>query len=127
MDTYDPLCAPDPGAWLALDEGERILLVERYHEEAGEPVPEAGMTVHATIHVVVENQVAEGMEIVAATLERLVAEGLDRHDAVHAVGAVLSEEMFRLLQEEDAAGFRHAWYAERLNRLTAAGWRQGKW
>ncbi len=123
MDTYDPACAPDPEAWLALDEDERILLVEAYHEEAGEPVPEAGMTVH----VMVENQVAEGVETVAATLERLVAEGLDRHEAVHAVGAVLAEEVFHLLQGGDAAEFRHARYAKRLDRLTAARWRRGKW
>ena len=42
--------------WLALDEGERIYLVEKYHEASRINVPNP--TTHAVIHVVVENQLA---------------------------------------------------------------------
>ena len=76
IERYDPQHAPDPEAWLALDEGERTELVLQYHRRARVRLPNARL--HATIHVVVENQVALGDEIpVRRTLERLRAEGLD--------------------------------------------------
>ena len=31
MGKYDPLKAPNPVAWLAMDESDRIMVVERYH------------------------------------------------------------------------------------------------
>jgi hypothetical protein len=30
MNKYDPQKAPDPAEWLAMDEGERIALVQQY-------------------------------------------------------------------------------------------------
>ncbi len=40
-------------------------------------------------HVVVENQIALGDEIpVARNLHQLMAQGLDRHDAIHAIASV---------------------------------------
>jgi hypothetical protein len=54
-------------------------------------------SLHAAIHVVVENQVALGGEIpVQETLARLMGEGLSRHEAVHAVGSVLAGILFDL-------------------------------
>lgn len=35
------------------------------------------------------------------TLERLLHEGLDRHDAVHAIGSVLSAHMYHIMKEQD--------------------------
>ncbi len=89
MDGYDPERAPDPEWWLSLDESERMdLAQESQHEDEQLPSPRS----HAAIHLVIENQVAMGDEIpVAATLQRLLAEGLGRHDAVHAIGSVLSK------------------------------------
>ena len=82
---YDPLEAPEPEEWLALDEAERIRLAERYHRRAHIRVP--NIKAHATIHVVVENQIALGDEIpVRATLDRLMGEGLDRHEAILRAG-----------------------------------------
>src|SRR5439155_21707934 len=95
---YDPQHAPDPEAWLALDEAERTELVFQYHLRARVRLPNARL--HATIHVVVENQVALGDEIpVRRTLERLRAEGLDRHDAVHAACSVLAKGIFVFVTE----------------------------
>ena len=81
VNAYDPLDAPNPGQWLALDEGERLRLVIEHHRQTGVELPsEEG---HAAIHVVVENQAALGDEVpTQATLARLMREGLDRHDAV---------------------------------------------
>ncbi len=75
---------PDQGKWQAHSEGERIEAVEAYHRKQGVRVPNP--LLHATIDVVVENQVALGDEIpVRQTLIRLMQEGLDRHDAVQAI------------------------------------------
>jgi hypothetical protein len=47
-------------------------------------------------HVVVENQVALGEATsVPEALDRLINEGLDRHDAVHAVGSVHEDSIRR--------------------------------
>ena len=122
---YDPQRAPDPKTWLALDEEERIVLVLQYHRRARVRLPNARL--HATIHVVVENQVALGDEIpVRRTLERLRAEGLDRHDAVHAAGSVLAKRIYDLLKEGLPAGDPNEPYWAELESLTAEGWRRGR-
>jgi hypothetical protein len=121
--TYDPLVAPDPEEWLALDEEERIALVMDFHRRARIRVPKAN--VHATIHSVVENQVAEGDALpVRRTLERLMEEGLDRHDAIHAIGGVLIGHLSDLLKAGHVEGDPNAPYFAELERLTAPRWRQ---
>jgi hypothetical protein len=60
MRRYDPIKAPTPEEWLALDEQERIILAEDYHRRARIRLPNA--TLHATMHAVVENQIALGDE-----------------------------------------------------------------
>src|SRR5260370_24212594 len=96
MKRYDPLKRPEPEAWQLLDEQERLNLVEDFHRRARVQLPNA--KVHAVIHVIVENQIALGDEIpVKRTVQRLMSEGLDRHDAVHAVGSVLIGHIGELL------------------------------
>jgi hypothetical protein len=120
---YDPDVAPDPAAWLALDEGERVYLVRAYHKRAGIRGPKA--SVHATIHAVVENQAALGDELpVRRTIERLMTEGLDRHEAIHAIGSVLIGRLFELAKDESAdTEFSQAAYNAEIERLTAESWR----
>lgn len=62
MTTYDPDAGPVATEWLAIDEAERIALVESYHRRGRIRVPQ--LTPHATIHVVVENQIALGEAVV---------------------------------------------------------------
>jgi hypothetical protein len=115
---YNPLRAPDPQAWLALDEADRIELAHRYHQRAKVKLPSP--EVHAVVHVVVENQAAFGDETpVAAALERLVGEGLDRHEAIHAVGSVLAQHLWEGLQGTEIDS--DAYYAE-VAQLTAQSW-----
>jgi hypothetical protein len=125
MDRYDPLLPPDPEQWQAIDEEERIELVEDYHRRARIRVPKS--KAHALIHVVVENQIALGDEIpVRRTLQRLMAEGLDRHDAIHAVGSVLAGHMNELMRSPESSASEDAnrrYYAA-LERLTAEAWRR---
>ena len=90
MMRYDPDRQPDAEAWLAVDESERLDLVMDYHRRAAVRLENA--KVHAVAHVVVENQVLLGEETpVAATLDRLMQEGLNRHDAIHAIGGAFIE------------------------------------
>ena len=78
------------------------------------------------LHVIVENQVVLGDEIpVRRTLERLRAEGLDRHDAVHAVGSVVAKRIYELLKEGLPAGDPNEPYWAELESLNAEGWRHG--
>jgi hypothetical protein len=122
MDTYDPLEAPDSAAWLALDEGERIALVEAYHRKSRIKLP--NVRIHATVHVMVENQVALGDEIpVRATLERLQRQGLARHDAIHAIAGVFVEHLNTVVQAEGKVDDLNAAYYKRLESLTPASWR----
>ncbi len=121
MDIYDPLDAPDPDEWLALDEAERLMLVIEHHRQTEVELPsEEG---HAATHVVVENQAAMGDEVpTQATLERLMREGLDRHDAVHAVGSVLVNHVQEILSRADEGPDPNTRYFDELQRLTAAKW-----
>ena len=52
---------------------------------------------HASIHVVVQNQLALGVDVVSSTFDRLMCQGLDRHETIHAIGAVLAENIYSLL------------------------------
>lgn len=125
MHRYDPLQAPDPKEWSAMDEQERMRLVEQYHRRAGIRLP--NQRVHAVIHAVIETQIAVGDELpVRRTLERLMSEGLDRHDAIHAVGWVLTLHMSDLVSRADVVSKtdpNDAYYAA-LERLTAEEWLQ---
>ncbi len=125
MKPYDPLHAPDATEWLATDEGERIQLVHDYHRRAKVKLPDARL--HATIHVVVENQVALGDELpVRRTVDRLQAEGLDRHDAIHAVGAVLAEHMHGLMTKGSQMASPNELYWASLDKLSAKAWRRSR-
>ncbi len=126
MEQYNPQNAPDPDEWQAISEDERIDLVREFHEQAEEEVPDGGENIHAVFHVIVENQIAMNLPPVAATVEKLIRQGLNRHEAIHAVGAVLSGDMHELLH-----GDKESWepqqYRRRLEKLTAKRWRKGKW
>lgn len=120
---YDPHTPPDADLWQGLDEDEQVQLVLAYHRAAGDVLPNP--RAHAALHVVVENQIALGQTIpVAATLIRLQNEGLDRHEAIHAVASVLAGHMKDLLTTGELGGDPNREYYERLGGLTAEGWRR---
>jgi hypothetical protein len=57
--------------------------------------------VHVAIHQVVENQLAENdPPQTAETLEALLRAGYERHNAIHAIGRVVSDEIFAILKEK---------------------------
>ena len=120
--TYNPLKAPDPKRWLAMDEAIRLKMVVSYHRKKRFDLPNE--RIHAAIHVVVENQVAMRDELpVAAKLERLMNEGLDRHDAIHAIGSVLAGRMWEVSQSDAEPQLDpNVSYFDELAELTAQGW-----
>ena len=122
---YDADKSPDPEEWLELDESDRIDLVIDYHISAKQPVGESER-VHAVAHVIVEDQAAMGnATVVPATLDRLMREGLDRHDAVHAIGSVLMGIVFDTLKNPGKQVDINIAYGRQLAELTAASWRAG--
>lgn len=122
MATYEPSKKPIAEEWLALDEAERIELVRAFHRRQKNLVP--NLDAHAVVHVVVENQLAEDFPAAKAALARLQSEGLDRHDAVHAVGSVLLEHMQNLMKGSPSGGDPNAPYVTALEKLTADAWRR---
>jgi hypothetical protein len=102
-------------------EGERAELVADYHRRARVKLPNARL--HAAMHVIVENQLAEGIPAVAETLQRLRAEGLERHVALHAIGSVLIKHVWTVLRDKPPEVPDHEPYFAGLRQLSAAGWR----
>ena len=124
MERYDPEIAPVAEDWLDLDEGERLLLVEAYHRDARISMPKGARELHASMHVVVENQLAENDEPVVRALARLMKEGLTRHDAVHAIGSRVVEQIYDLLKQNYTPETSRARYYAAVERLTAETWRE---
>lgn len=121
INTYNPNQAPDPDQWLALDEEDAISLIYAYHMDLDEEFPNIQM--HAVIHNVVENQAAMVDETpVKKTLERLMKEGLDRHEAIHAVGSVLVDHMWNIQQPNSDPEELNKSYFRKLNKLTVDSW-----
>lgn len=118
---YDADHAPDPRAWLATAFAARARGVRRYHERAAVDHPQVrSPELHAAVHVAVENQIALGRPAATArAVERLVAAGLPRHEAIHRVGAVVGAGYLGVMEgqrplDEDAL-------ARALDALSAAG------
>jgi hypothetical protein len=123
MKRYDPLKAPDPKAWLALGEQERIDLVQDYHRREQITLPNE--TAHAVVHAVVENQIALGDELpIERALHRLMAEGLDRHDAIHAIGSKVANVFHDILKNARSDADPNLAYCASVEQLTAEDWRR---
>lgn len=123
MNLYDPEHAPNPEQWLALDEKTRIRLAEEHHRAARIKLP--NLKAHAVFHAIVENQIAENTESVVRAMARLTAEGLPRHEALHAIASVLAEHIHDLFNAKADENNSAALYNAAVERLTARSWRGG--
>jgi hypothetical protein len=119
---YHPQKTPAPDRWLGLEEDARISLIQNYHRRAG--VKNPNPRIHAVIHLIVENQIAEGLEVVQETLDRLMAEGLDRHEAIHAIGWVLIEHLSNLMGATEPDPDTQSHYFQSLKNLIADKWKK---
>ena len=118
---YDPEEAPDPQDWLSLDEQKQLQWVCDYHVAAHADLPD--LRAHAVVHTVVEARIAQNSEPTASTVDRLRREGLSRHEAIHAVGSVVTGRGRIFWPLPDAEEQQRQWNAE-LEALSADGWRR---
>lgn len=125
MDKYDPDKSIDPEEWLTLDEAGRIELVRVCHENLDDEMPDDALSVHSSIHVIVENQLAMGVELIPETIAKLTRQGLDRHEAIHAIGAIISADVFDMLNG-NIQEFSPKSYRRKLEKITAKKWRKGQ-
>lgn len=102
MQKYNPEKAPDSATWLNTDEQERIMMIEKYHNKAGIKLP--NVKVHAAVHAIVENQIAEGFEPSIQAMSRLISKGNTRHEAMHIVGEVLLGSINGAIKGESSPG-----------------------
>jgi len=100
-----------------------MALADDYRRRARFSLPNRKL--HALTHVMVENQIALEDETPAQrTAARLVKQGLDRHEAIHAIGAALMAHITSVLKTSPADGDPNARYFRELERLTAKSWRR---
>lgn len=126
METYNPDEEIDAAAWLSLNENERIELVRQFHLLSDQDVSEDNILPHSAIHVVVENQLAMGVEPVPETIARLIRQGLDRNEAVHAIGAIIAGDIFDILKG-NVQEYSLVKYRRKLEKITAKRWRKGQY
>lgn len=126
MDAYDPSIKPDKKVWLEATESERVAAVMEFHTNHDNDLDEKALTIHSSIHVIVENQLAMGVELVPETVSKLMRQGLSRHEAIHAIGAVLSGDIWAILRGEKTE-FSPKQYRRKLEKLTAKRWRKGQY
>jgi hypothetical protein len=123
-DGYDPHIPPDPEEWLDLEDDERRIQIVDYHEREGIDPPPGGADVHAASHILVENRIVLGDEQPdGAAVERLMSQGLDRHEAIHAVAAVSFGVMRRIARGEEKGSPEAALNAA-IEQMTAESWRR---
>ena len=96
-------------------------------QHEGDGLAPSQAKLHAVTHVVVENILAEGtVDGASAKLRELVADGLDRHEAIHAIGTAVTEIIFETLRSTDDATTpeqSQQLLAQRLAEVTASSWR----
>jgi len=123
---YDAEVTPEADTWLALDEALRLSAIERYHESRKPHAVSPNGKLHAAAHCMVENQVADNDPPEAGeAVDRLINEGLPRHEAIHAVGRIITAQLLTALKGHtpfDAKGYASA--LQQLNRAACEAVRQ---
>ena len=122
-DLFDISRSPDPAAWLALDEGERIEQVIEAHRRTRSAMG-GSESAHAAIHVAVETRLASDDAAVIAAYERFRAAGVDRHNTVHALASVVTDHMMAVLESRE--GFDQATAHRGFEALDPAAWKPPK-
>jgi hypothetical protein len=124
--TYDPAAGPsDPERWLELDEHERLdAIAEAHAHDHGRSCRGPEMErphAHNAFHMIVENQLAlDDPPQAREALARLVAQGLERHSAIHAIAEVVKEHLTSASRTGRA--FSSASYAKHLAKIDRGWW-----
>ena len=119
---YNPLSTLNAERWLAEEDAEKLDRVMRSHRREG--LDASQLKVHAVLHTIVENQFAMGNATpVPEAMDRLITEGLDRHEAIHAVASKLTEHPWDILHvETQPSDDLHEPYFDAVRQLTAEEW-----
>lgn len=125
MEIYNPAKNIEPDIWLALDEDERQELIEEYVLNEEDEIDDSISSIHATAHCIVENQLALKEKETVEAYARLRRQGLGRHETIHALAAVIFENINESLGTEDKDITIR--YKSRLRKLTAKKWLKGKY
>ncbi len=126
MDTYNPNKPVNSENWLALDETTRIEVVHEFHLGLDLEMTEDNLQLHSSIHVIVENQLAMDVDFIPETIAKLIRQGLNRHESIHAIGAIISEDLFDVMKG-DSEEFSAKKYRRKLEKLTAKRWLKGQY
>lgn len=127
MKYYNPDKPLNVSEWLVLDDEQRKILVSNFHESTEEEFQDDGaLTMHSYMHVVVENQIATNVDFVPETVTKLVRQGLSRHEALHAISAIIVEDIFDMLKGTKSE-FCPKKYRRKLEKITAKRWRKGQY
>lgn len=95
-------------------------MVMNYHIACGDMMD--NVNVHSIFHTVIENQIEMGDEHpTKATLERLMREGLDCHDSIHAIASVLANHVWKIGKKK-MKGDVNKIYMKAMEKLTAQKW-----
>ena len=121
MVDYNPHETPNAQEWINASEQETLDAILEYHMEHG--FTAQAMLTHAGAHNIVENQLAEYKDLypIQETIDRLMSEGLDRHEAVHAIGAIIMSLMHEMVTGK-MKKFPEKRYIKELKTLTKAVW-----
>ncbi|MBO9494277.1 hypothetical protein J7438_09290 [Thalassotalea sp. G20_0] len=126
MKYYNPDKPLNVSEWLVLDDEQRKILVSNFHESIEEFQDDGALTMHSYMHVVVENQIAKNVDLVSETVTKLVRQGLSRHEALHAISAIIVEDIFDMLKDTKSE-FCLKKYRRKLEKITAKRWRKGQY
>lgn len=126
MESYDPSIQPNTEEWLEITDDERTAIVREFHEKTEEGLDEKALTIHSAVHVIVENQLAMGVELLPETIAKLVKQGLSRHEAIHAIGAIITEDIFDIMRGNKSE-FSPKQYRRKLEKITAKRWKKGQY
>jgi hypothetical protein len=97
---YNPEQDQDPDEWLSLEPDEAFLVIEAYHRKNPSSDDLYPAPLHSIMHAMVETQLAMDIPPVREAFERLKHTGLDRHAAVHTIGAKLMSHIKQLAEGE---------------------------
>jgi AmiR/NasT family two-component response regulator len=125
MNYYDPSKNIDATIWLAIDEGERLRLIEEYVSTEEDEIDDSASSIHASAHSIVENQLALDEKDTVDAFARLRRQGIGRHEAIHAIAAVIFTNLNEASRDKDKDLLIR--YKSRLRKLTAKRWLKGKY
>lgn len=106
---------------MLLDEGERMSCIQEYHQALPSRAQPPNLLLHSSLHLIVENQLAaDDPSEVRPALARLMADGMSRHDAVHALGWLVMTYVKRVA--DNPADSDTAAYQRELTRIDRKRW-----